>query len=47
GSARSQLKKSEILLTVTRVYEKTAEVSLTPAELVGSVQIGDLVTKQL
>ncbi|MGL5250571.1 MAG: flagellar assembly protein T N-terminal domain-containing protein [Enterovibrio sp.] len=47
GAVRSQLKKSDILLTVTRVYEKTAEVSLTPAELAGSVQIGDLVTKQI
>ncbi|MGL5291297.1 MAG: flagellar assembly protein T N-terminal domain-containing protein [Vibrionaceae bacterium] len=47
GVGRSQLKKSEIVLTVTRVYEKTAEVSLTPAELAGSVQIGDLVTKQI
>lgn len=45
GMYRTQLKKSEIELTVTRVYESSAEVAVAPVEFGGSIQIGDLVTK--
>ncbi|WP_096619504.1 flagella assembly protein FlgT [Candidatus Enterovibrio altilux] len=45
GIQRTQLKKSEILLTVSRIYENSSEVSISPAELGSSIQIGDMVTK--
>ncbi|CZF77091.1 flagella assembly protein FlgT [Grimontia marina] len=45
GIHRTQMKKSEIGLSVTRVYESSAEVAVSPVELGKSIQIGDLVTK--
>lgn len=45
GIYRTQLKKSEIELTVTRVYENASEISVSPPELAGSIQIGDIATK--
>ncbi|MEI8609615.1 flagellar assembly protein T N-terminal domain-containing protein [Enterovibrio sp. Hal110] len=45
GTHRTQLKKSDMLLTVTRVYENSSEISISPVELGSSVQIGDMVTK--
>ncbi|RXJ72889.1 flagellar basal-body protein [Veronia nyctiphanis] len=47
GSSRNQFRKSEMTLTVTRVYDHSAEISVSPAELARSVQIGDLVTKHV
>ncbi|MGF1765841.1 flagellar assembly protein FlgT [Enterovibrio makurazakiensis] len=45
GVNRTQLRKSEMKLTVTRVYESSAEISVSPPELSPSIQIGDMVTK--
>ncbi|MDD1783303.1 flagellar assembly protein FlgT [Enterovibrio sp. ZSDZ35] len=45
GVLRTQLKKSEMLLTVSRVYESSAEFTVAPVELGSSIQIGDLTTK--
>lgn len=45
GIFRTQLKKSEMVLTVTRVYESASEISVTPIELAASIQIGDIATK--
>lgn len=47
GIYRTQLKKSKIELTVTRVYEDTAEIQIYPPEFSASVQIGDIATKQI
>ncbi|MFD2180289.1 flagella assembly protein FlgT [Veronia pacifica] len=47
GSHRKQYRKSEMTLTVTRVYDHSSEISVMPAELARSIQIGDLVTKQV
>ena len=47
GHYRSQLKKSEISLTITRVYDSSAEFSISPIELSPSIQIGDIATKIL
>lgn len=47
GHYRSQLKKSEISLTITRVYDSSAEFSINPIELSQSIQIGDIATKIL
>lgn len=46
GVYRMQLKKSDISLSITRVYESSAEFAITPSELGASIQIGDLAIKQ-
>ncbi|WP_394210761.1 flagellar assembly protein T N-terminal domain-containing protein [Enterovibrio calviensis] len=45
GVNRTQLKKSDMVLTVTRVYDNSAEIAVSPVELGPSIQIGDMVTK--
>lgn len=45
GVNRTQFKKSNITMKVTRVYESSSEIDVSPVELGASVQIGDLVTK--
>lgn len=45
GIYRTQLKKSEIVLTVTRVYENASQISISPPEFAASIQIGDIATK--
>lgn len=47
GNIRQQRRKSDATLTVTRVYENSAEVAVAPANLTGSIQIGDMITKHL
>ncbi|WP_087021600.1 flagellar assembly protein FlgT [Thaumasiovibrio subtropicus] len=45
GIPRSRMVKSDIRLTVDRVYESSAEVIVKQPELAGSIQVGDVVTK--
>jgi hypothetical protein len=47
GLPRNQVIKSEITLTVNRVYEHEAELSVDQENLAGSIQIGDVMHKQL
>jgi flagellar H-ring protein FlgT len=47
GLPRNQVIRSEITLTVTRVYEHEAELSVDQENLAGSIQIGDVMHKQL
>ncbi|PCS21951.1 flagella assembly protein FlgT [Candidatus Enterovibrio escicola] len=45
GVNRTRLKKSDIQLTVVRVYESSAEITISPVEFSTSIQLGDIVTK--
>ncbi len=45
GIPRSRMVKSDMRLTVDRVYESSAEVVVRQPELAGSIQVGDVVTK--
>ncbi|ASA55058.1 flagellar assembly protein FlgT [Vibrio gazogenes] len=47
GLARNKVTQSDITLTVDRVYETEAELSVDQAELADSIQIGDVMHKQL
>lgn len=47
GIARNRVSKSDITLTVTRVYDKGAELSINQPNLARSVQIGDVMHKQI
>jgi flagellar H-ring protein FlgT len=47
GLPRNQVIRSEITLTVTRVYEHEAELSVDQENFAGSIQIGDVMHKQL
>ena len=47
GVAQKQLKKSNIQLTVTQVYEDSAELQIHPTSLAASIQIGDFASKGL
>ena len=47
GIPRNRMVQTDITLTVERVYEKSTELSVEQAELAGSIQPGDLLTKQL
>ncbi|WP_413110737.1 flagellar assembly protein T N-terminal domain-containing protein [Thaumasiovibrio sp. DFM-14] len=45
GISRHRMVKSELEVTVDRVYESSAEVIVSRPELAASIQIGDIVTK--
>lgn len=45
GIARTKVTRSEISLTVSRVYENDAEATINQADLAASVQIGDVMNK--
>ncbi len=45
GLARSKVTRSDITLTVTRVYDKEAEAKIDQPDLAASVQIGDVMDK--
>ncbi len=47
GLPRNKVSQSEITLTVSRVYENDAELTVDQPELVSSIQIGDVMHKQL
>ena len=47
GSPRSKVTKSNISLTVTRVYDQEAELRVEQPELTNSIQIGDVMHKQM
>lgn len=47
GLPRNKVTESDITLTVTRVYENEAELSVDQPELVSSIQIGDVMHKLL
>ncbi|MCG3744699.1 flagellar basal-body protein [Vibrio cincinnatiensis] len=47
GLPRNKVTQSDITLTVTRVYEKEAELTVDQPELASSIQIGDVMHKQL
>jgi hypothetical protein len=47
GIPRNKVTKSDITLTVTRVYEHEAELSVDQETLAASIQIGDVMHKQL
>ncbi len=47
GIARNRVSKSDITLTVTRVYDKGAELLINQPNLARSVQIGDVMHKQI
>jgi flagellar H-ring protein FlgT len=47
GIPRNKVAQSDITLTVTRVYEKEAELSVDQENLASSIQIGDVMHKQL
>lgn len=47
GIPRNRMVQTDITLTVDRVYEKSAELSVEQAELASSIQPGDLLTKQI
>jgi hypothetical protein len=47
GIPRNKVTKSDITLTVTRVYEFEAELSIDQPNLSNSIQIGDVMHKQL
>lgn len=46
GIPRNKVTESDITLTVTRVYEHEAELSVDQENLAGSIQIGDVMHKQ-
>ncbi|MDK9739234.1 flagellar assembly protein T N-terminal domain-containing protein [Vibrio sp. D404a] len=45
GLPRNKVSKSDITLTVTRVYENEAELTIEQPSLAGSIQIGDVMQK--
>lgn len=47
GLPRNKVTQSDITLTVTRVYENEAELSVDQENLASSIQIGDVMHKQL
>ncbi|EEX93005.1 flagellar protein FlgT [Vibrio orientalis CIP 102891 = ATCC 33934] len=47
GLPRNKVTETDITLTVSRVYENEAELSVDQAELAGSIQIGDVMHKLL
>ncbi len=47
GLPRNKVSQSDITLTVTRVYESDAELTVDQPELASSIQIGDVMHKQL
>ncbi|MDN3697812.1 flagellar basal-body protein [Vibrio sp. 03-59-1] len=47
GLPRNKVSKSDITLTVSRVYENEAELAVDQPNLAGSIQIGDVMNKQL
>ncbi|RTZ16201.1 flagellar basal-body protein [Vibrio aquaticus] len=47
GLPRNKVTETDITLTVSRVYENEAELSVDQAELAGSIQIGDVMHKIL
>ena len=47
GIPRNRMVQSDITLTVERVYEKSTELAVEQADLAGSIQPGDLLTKQI
>ncbi|WP_010446683.1 flagellar assembly protein FlgT [Vibrio rotiferianus] len=47
GLPRNKVSQSEITLTVSRVYEHEAELTIDQANLASSVQIGDVMNKML
>ncbi|MGF1699334.1 flagellar assembly protein FlgT [Photobacterium makurazakiensis] len=47
GIPRNRMIQTDITLTVDRVYEKSAELLVEQPDLAGSIQPGDLLTKQL
>ncbi len=47
GLPRNKVTQSEITLTVTRVYDNGAELTVDQPELASSIQIGDVMNKQL
>lgn len=47
GLPRNKVTESDITLTVSRVYENEAELSVNQRELISSIQIGDVMHKLL
>lgn len=47
GTTQKQLRKSQIKLTVTRVYADSADIDISPKSLASSIQLGDLAIKLL
>ena len=47
GLPRNKVTATDVTLTVSRVYENEAELTVDQAELAGSIQIGDVMHKQL
>ena len=47
GLPRNKVTESDITLTVSRVYENEAELTVDQPELAGSIQIGDVMHKML
>lgn len=47
GLPRNKVTETDITLTVSRVYENEAELSVDQAELAGSIQLGDVMHKLL
>ncbi|MGY5614794.1 flagellar assembly protein FlgT [Vibrio brasiliensis] len=47
GLPRNKVTETDITLTVSRVYENEAELTIDQAELAGSIQIGDVMHKLL
>jgi hypothetical protein len=47
GIPRNRMVETAITLTVNRIYEKSAELSVNQPQLASSIQPGDLLTKQL
>ncbi|MCJ2377372.1 flagellar assembly protein FlgT [Vibrio sp. ZSDZ34] len=46
GLPRNKVSKSEITLTISRVYEREAEATVNQPQLASSIQIGDVMHKQ-
>ncbi|MDX1302384.1 flagellar assembly protein FlgT [Photobacterium sp.] len=47
GIPRNRMVQTDITLTVERVYEKSTELSVNQTDLAGSIQAGDLLTRQI
>lgn len=47
GLPRNKVTATDVTLTVSRVYENEAELTVDQAELAGSIQIGDVMHKQM
>ncbi|MFL7049476.1 FlgT C-terminal domain-containing protein, partial [Vibrio cyclitrophicus] len=45
GLPRNKVSQSDITLTVSRVYENEAELTIDQPSLAGSIQIGDVMQK--